>query len=214
MKKIYLLILTFFFAGLISYAQEDSLPKKIISFVPQNLIKRGIRVDYEFKIKERQWLQICPQFYLGDRNYKLDDYQYYSGSTMNNGLDNEDYNSIVGAGISIYHKYYPIQKHDLGWYISYGLHYNYFFTQFNVLTDYDQLIEEDHSIHKIGGDVLIGYQHIFFKVLAIDIYTGLGTRLSFFNPSIGNLHKFDNFFTSFGYTGNVMQLGLRIGVVL
>ena len=67
MKK-YLLLLLLLFSIFNGYSQEEKKKETIYSFMPQYLINRGIRVDVERQIGSRNYLMLCPQFYLSEKD--------------------------------------------------------------------------------------------------------------------------------------------------
>lgn len=204
MKNIYKFLFLLFIFPLQINAQ-DSLPqynKAIYSFVPQYLIKQGIRIDIEKQIKGQHFLQVCPVFYLSEQNN--DDFLF----------DNNAYTKLIGGGVHLYHKYFVSENFDKNpLYISYGLNYNYYEVDF-----YDEYLDEtvlaNSSIQKMGFDVIIGYQSIIKDVVSIDIFTGLGTRYALMNSSTDNTDKFNQGYLGYNYTGNLLLLGFRIGMKL
>lgn len=177
-------------------SQENDfvLDKTIVSFVPQYLIINGLRIDVERQLKGRHYLQLCPQYYIN-----------------NEPLYNESYDEMHGGGLFIYHKYFP-EKNILknGVYVAYGFTYNYF--RFKYLDDNSQT--QELKVNKLGGDLFIGYQYIYNKIVSIDIYAGMGNRNSFLSQKEAD--KFDDFsFGPFGYSysGNLFIFGFRFGVL-
>jgi opacity protein-like surface antigen len=181
-----------------SYAQTDSSRFKVMSFVPQYLINNGIRVDYEIRIKNSSWIQLCPQFYLTERGS-----QYNSGS---------DYKEVAGAGLFAYHKVYLNKSNSpFGAYFSYGLTYNFFNIDFDE-TNNSVTTTESAQINKFGADLLIGFQTTVSQRIVLDIYTGVGGRYSEYKYSGTTRPKYNDTYWDYGYTGNLMHLGFRIGI--
>lgn len=214
MKKIILLIsiITILIAN-DTFAQKDTvkIDGMIYSFVPQYLINRGIRLDIEKQITPRSFIQICPQFYLGERNdysssdINYDDYYYY---------DENEFNKVTGGGLNVYHKVFANTNFlKNGIYFSYGLSYNYFEIEYyeNYL---DAIINAKGKIKKYGGDLLIGYQFLFRHKLSLDLYTGVGTRFSNMNTNGESKDRFNSSYFGYNYTGNIMHIGFRIGLIL
>lgn len=208
--RLFIFLTSFLFINFLivdSYGQEVSA-NKIYSFLPQYMFHRGIRIDIERKLKENRWIQICPQIYFANGEYEN------SGDT---------YNELFGAGLAVYSKRYINNNiltgendkiDELGIYISYGLSYNYFYLNYLENYSYGSSTPYSTCIHKIGGDVLIGYQVLYWDILSVDIYTGLGIRYSITKTEGMEDALFNNFYNGFGYTGNLMHLGLRIGISL
>lgn len=200
-------VLIFIFSGNIS-SQEKSEITRITSFVPQYLFQRGIRIDIEQKLSENQWIQFCPQIYYANGDY-------YNGD--------DDYNELFGVGIFVNHKRFVNNSvfnfsekrkvEELGLYICYGLTYNYFYLNY-VEKDYYSSNEYATYINKFGGDVYLGYQMIVGGILSVDIFTGLGTRYSMTRTEGEKKLLFNDFYTGYGYTGNLMHLGIKFGVEL
>lgn len=202
MKK-YLILILFVFTNItLAFSQSEISNKTIYSFVPQYLINRGIRVDIEKKIAERHYLQICPQFYLSEK----EDKEFL--------VDKNQFNYLLGGGLNIYHKIFTVEDiKENGLYLSYGLSYNYFNIEYlDNSGEYEFSAEAD--IHKTGADLILGYQVLINNIVSLDFYTGLGTRLSYMNTSGNDKDRFNTGYYGYNYTGNILILGFRIGVVL
>lgn len=216
-KTIILLLLTIsVITGASGQTKNDTIaPKSIISFVPQYLIKNGIRIDYDTRIKEHHWLQLSPQFYLRENStYSSDDngYEYSPGYDDHYYEDENDFNQLLGAGIHIYHRFYPtisFEGHTA--YVKYGLTWQYF----NISYDeklFNSYVERHTNIHKTGADINFGVVTFINKFIGIDLYAGLGFRYSHRSSDADNPRKFNDFFDNYGYTGNIVNLGLRISL--
>ncbi len=176
--------------------------KVIVSFVPQFLINNGIRIDYDRQINENNWLQVAPQFYLRER----------SSSSDNEFTDR--YNSLLGAGLHVYHRYYPGKGAGInGVYLSYGLTCQFFNLQYDekIMTN---SVERYSKITKTGAEINIGKMVKISNLFIVDFYTGLGFKYSFLKSDAKEPKRFDNFYTDYGYTGNILNLGVRIGLAL
>lgn len=212
MKKIILISLLLLFAfGQKSFSQNDTLKLKgaIYSFVPQYLINHGIRIDYERQISPRSLIQFCPQFYLGEKKSNRTDDPYYSESSSN-----DDFNNISGFGLNIYHKVFANQNFlKRGIYFSYGISYSYFDIDY-----YEEYLGETIStsayINKYGADLLLGYQFFFRNKLSLDIYTGVGTRISTMTGTGTDKDRFSSTYFGYNYDGNLLHGGVRIGLIL
>jgi hypothetical protein len=199
-KYLFLAVFSLFFIHI--YSQEQESHETIYSFVPQYLINRGIRVDVEKQISSRHFLQLCPQFYLSEKN----DENF--ASTKN------QFSYLAGGGLNVYDKIFAFEEYkEYGLYLSYGISYNYFYIEY---TDYsgDFVKSATGNIHKIGADLILGYQFFVRKILSVDIYTGLGTRFSFMDAGDADTDRFNTGYFGYNYTGNIMLLGLRLGVIL
>ncbi len=193
-----LLVLTFLDAT----PQEEKNRETIYSFLPQYLINRGIRIDIDKRLTGRHYLQICPQFYLSEKD---------EDSFL---IDKNRFSYLIGGGLNLYHKIYAFEEFkDYGLYLSYGITYNYFNIEY--VDDSEGVeISAKGEIHKIGGDLILGYQFFIRRVVSVDIFTGLGTRFSYMDARGADTDRFNTGYFGYNYTGNIMLLGLRIGVVL
>jgi len=190
--------------------KKDTIaPKSIISFVPQYLIKHGMRIDYDIRIKKHHWLQLSPQFYLRENSpHSHNDYGYETS-----GYGEEyDFNQLLGTGIHIYHRFYPsvsFEGHTA--YIKYGLTWQYF----NITYDeslFNNSVERYTGIHKSGADINFGVVTFINEFIGIDLYAGLGFRYSHRWSDADDPRKFNDFFDDYGYTGNIVNLGLRLSL--
>ncbi len=218
MRKIILLssiLITLFIDPSVAQKDTTKLDGIIYSFVPQYLVNRGIRIDIEKQITQRSFIQICPQFYLGEKNNRGSDTYYYDDYYYDDYYyDNDDFNKVVGGGLNIYHKVFANSDFlKKGIYFSYGLSYSYY--EIDYYEQYlDATINANAKVQKYGGDLLMGYQLFLKNKLSIDVYTGLGVRNSNMDTDGGNRDRFNS--TSFGYnyTGNLMHVGFRLGLIL
>jgi len=195
-----------------SFAQKDTIKidGMIYSFVPQYLINRGIRLDFEKQITPRSFIQFCPQFYLGEQKDYNSNEIYYDDVSY----EEDDFNKVIGGAINVYHKIFANSDFTRnGVYFSYGLSYSYF--EIDYLEEYlDNTISTTGKIQKYGGDLLIGYQFIFNNKLSLDLYTGVGTRFSNMDTEAVNKDRFNSNYFSYNYEGNLLHFGVRIGLVL
>jgi hypothetical protein len=213
MKKILLIAILFsVFFNAESQAQNDTTKLKgmIYSFVPQYLINHGIRLDIEKQITPRSFIQFCPQFYLGEQKDNSSNGNYYNDISY----EEDDYDNVIGGGINIYHKIFANKNFlDNGVYFSYGFSYSYF--EIDYLEEYlDNTINTTGTIQKMGGDLLIGYQFFLKNKLSIDLYTGIGTRFSELDNNTGNTNRFNDNYFSYNYSGNLLHIGFRVGLIL
>jgi hypothetical protein len=203
MKRYLLLPLLFFLmANAFPQEPEEKTDETIYSFVPQYLINRGIRVDIEKQLKPRQLLQICPQFYLSEKDED------------NSLQDKNQFSYLIGVGLNVYHKIFAFEEYKkYGLYLSYGISYNYFNIEYiDHSGDFD--VSAKGNIHKAGGDLVLGYQFFVHEIVSVDVFTGLGTRVSYMDAGGADTDRFNTGYYGYNYTGNIMLLGLRIGVIL
>jgi hypothetical protein len=204
MKRQFLTALLITTSFIVASSQPDSLinKKKIYSFVPQYLINRGIRVDFERKISDKSYIQVCPQFYLSEKE----------GKDFVQSSNQFDY--LIGGGFSIYHKIFTVEDFKYnGLYLAYGPSYNFFHLEYIDNSDGNGY-SATASIHKVGADLILGYQILVKDVVVLDVYTGLGTRLSFMETDGKDKERFSTSYFGYNYTGNIMHLGFRIGIIL
>lgn len=178
-------------------AQEDTSFNEVIAFHPFHLINNGIKIDYDRKVFDNHWIQISPQFYASERT---------------DNRDSRNYKELLGIGASVFHRIYlGNRRPSLGTYFSYGFSY----THYNLKYDDDNPIAgnllAETDINKFGGDLIIGYQTKAFERLIFDVYAGLGVRYSDRNFRGNTQREFNKFMYDYGYTGNVLVLGIRIG---
>ncbi|MFW5754207.1 MAG: hypothetical protein ACOCV9_05335 [Marinilabiliaceae bacterium] len=210
-KVLLALLLTFSVLTVASgQTKKDTIaPKSIISFVPQYLIKHGMRIDYDTRIKEHHWLQLSPQFYL--RENSTHSHNGY-GQEPSGYEDEYDFNQLLGAGVHIYHRFYPtvsFEGHTA--YIKYGLTWQYFNITYDEIL-FNNYVERYTQIHKSGADINFGVVTFINEFIGIDLYAGLGFRYSYRSSDADDPRKFNNFFDDYGYTGNILNLGLRLSL--
>jgi hypothetical protein len=189
--------------------ENTTLPKSIVSFVPQYLINNGIRIDYDTRIKDHHWLQLSPQIYISENStYNYDEF----GDSGYGYEDEYDFNQLLGAGLHIYHRYYPsisFEGHTA--YIKYGLTWQYFNIKYDEKL-FNNYVERYTNIQKTGADINFGVVTFINEFIGIDLYAGLGFRYSHRTSDADNPRKFNDFFTNYGYTGNIINLGLRFSL--
>ena len=166
-----------------------------ILLVPQYIFINGLRIDFDLKLKKTNRLVIAPQFYVRE-----------------NPSDN-DYKNVKGVGLTIHDKIIlnsSWKRQDF--YFGYGATYN-----FSSFDDADSLkfnINKNYKIHKIGPDVLIGFQFSPIQQLIIDTYLGLAVRYSFKANDNEIPTKYSDKILDSGYTGVTPLCGIKIGLFL
>ncbi len=196
-KYLALITISLLFLQNIKGQEEESSFDEVISFHPFHLVNNGIRIDYDRKIAKNHWIQIGPQFYAAEKN---------------EDNDGREYNELMGVGFSVYHRIYLGSKApSLGTYFSYGATFSHFNLKYDEPTSSRTGVTSETSINKFGGDIVIGYQTQAFERLIIDVFAGLGGRYAD-RDFTGLTHKkFNKFLYDYGYTGNVILGGIRIG---
>jgi len=203
----------------VAIAQTDTLRTKTISIVPQYLINKGLRIDFEKQLSSRQWLQVAPQFYMDLKGRENSDYS-------SSDDDTKDYEKMYGFGLDLNHKIFL--KNNLarpfGGYVSYGASYQHFSITLKGYrwdkVEVDGLpqlkptfAEATQTIEKIGAQLCIGAQYEIVDFLFWDIYIGLGFRYSIYNSPL-NIRRLEENLWDYGYSGTTLIGGFRLGVAL
>ena len=94
-----ILVITSF--SLETFSQFDTVRTNLISFVPQYVINKALRVDYEKNIQNNHWLLLAPQFYVNEN----------TGNENYSDLHNGNYKRLTGFGLDVYHKIYANKNH-------------------------------------------------------------------------------------------------------
>ncbi len=223
MKKIFLLVIfisiNIFLSAQVKVirAKQFAQPEKAVSFVPFYLATNGVRLDFDFKIKDNHWIQAAPQFYIRERSDYTrsdwdddyyDDYYYY-----NFDIDislSKNYSQLIGTGLHLYHKIYLNDEFSrLNPYLSYGPTWQLFSLNHNEQI-LNRTIGRTTQINKVGGDVMVGFMLMLHKYIALDFYAGLGFRHSFYSSDADNMPKFNESYIDYGYSGNLFTTGVRI----
>lgn len=195
------------------FAQDEPAEKSKsfnIGIVPQYAFINGTRLDFDFRLNNKgHWLVVAPQFYInndGSLNW------------------NWDYNRMSGTGIDLQHRFY-FKNHSspLGPYIAYGPVFQYFSIKEDALAPhhytengsaYFELKEQEitTNMFKFGGNLNMGIQMIALDQIYVDCYVGTGFRLSYNNRDKGLSKRFDSWWSSMGYSGSILNLGVRLGL--
>ncbi len=180
--------------------QEQFNPTAVISFVPQYFAVNGLRLDYDLSFNPNHWLQMAPVF-------------FYRNSPSDGGLSYDRFNSQKGAGLHIYHRYYPGEGFGKSTiYLGYGPVYHYNHLHYDQTTD-NISYERYNSIHKTGLDGIIGFYTLLSDNMMVDFYFGMGFRYSFLSSDANSPLKFNTTYSDFGYSGNIFVFGFRIGFI-
>lgn len=202
-------------------AEVKEIPKNVLAIVPQYAIFKGIRIDYERKLKsDKHWIVIAPQFYLDINNPNY----YYSGS------DYGVYTSMTGIGLNMYYKtiVYQSKKGNANshlprhtFYVSAGPNFQYFslenseevaqpYTD-NGITYYQYDIEEvKKPIYRVGAIADAGWQMAFDRFL-LDIYLGVGLKYSMDGSGELITGGYADWVDPY-YSGILLDGGLRVGL--
>jgi len=209
-----------------SFQPRYLLTQKKYTFAiqPMQWFNWAWRFDFEMRLGDGPgWLQFGPAIYSG-RRYEEDTNirYYYSGNKYyftgwryiglrepfsemkGGGLDinykrfiNPERSSYFAAGLSYTH--FKIDYWGWGWsnYIEDGLQYHAY------ILDY-----RSQHINRLGINTYLGYQIPTNSAFLFEIFCGLTYRHSF---SDKNKPAFNEHKISYGYTGTVFLMGMRIG---
>lgn len=211
MKKLLttLLIAILFYS--VSFAQEKA-PYKYrtgIGFVPQYSISGGFRFEFDKSLSKNsnQWIIVSPQVF------------WVTGNRFNHSLE-----SLQGFGMDVKHKIYlkPESMKPDGFYVQYGVMFQHFSIKDNheYLESYTEngieyfTVTEGEittGLNKFGGNFHLGYQWLIGDKVYFDIYTGAGVRISHNNRNEGFDTWYNNSWIDYGYSGTLLDGGLRIG---
>lgn len=192
---------------------------KMIYFVPQYLFIDGTRMEFEYRKNVSNAFLFSGTFYTGTLN--------------NNSLLGESDDTWSGANIEILHKIYladvlpKLNKSSDQIYLAHGPYYQHANIKYqgnswvpSTVNNLDVLEykygEQTMTINKIGYSAILGVQIVTESRLVVDIYTGLGFRHAYVKKtSDENDQKTynDNWLTP-AYSGNILLLGFKLGVVL
>lgn len=181
-------------------AEGKFKPSGIISFVPQYFLINGLRLDYDLPVNANHWIQMAPVF-------------FYKNTPSDGALATTRNNSQRGAGLHVYHRYYPADGFGATKvYLAYGPMYHYNHLQYEERSPAARP-ERYTAIHKAGLDVILGFNTVWSENMTVDFYFGMGMRHSFISSDADHPKKFNDSYIDFGYSGNVLLIGFRVGFV-
>ncbi len=179
-----------------------------IALMPQYAITQGMRIDFDFKIANHQYITIGPQWY-----YAKDSQRFYR-----NKVD------MSGAGINVNYRYFFSESRlPSGPYVGFGLHYKFMnlnYDDYNWIsytesgnTFYrDEYGTRELNVQQGGYDILMGYQIAFNRFL-MDFYIGWAFRVSDYDSEEYGSDWNETIFEP-GYEGFLPTGGIRIGFFL
>ena len=213
------------------YAQDESgvtenkryaLTQKKFTFAiqPLQLLNSSLRYDFEFRLGNGPgWLQMGPAFYFvsdnNNANYQYDAPYYHRNRV---GLQwDESYSEAKGMGIDLNYKHFLDARRSF--YMAAGLSYARFNIKYwgQVWEDYIEdglkyhtFVDGRHTqqIDRFGVNHFIGFQIPSQSAFHFDVFGGYAVR---FSSSDENKPAFDSYMFSYGYTGFVLTMGIRIG---
>lgn len=186
-------------------------PNFAIGFAPYYTITNGLRLDIDFRTNQEKnhWLVISPQFYYDENNNNY-----------------REYIEMTGFGIDFsYRVYLADNSKPKGPHFSPGFTLQFFnikdeiFIPVEFIQDgqtYFTMEEstETSNVFKLGPNILFGYQFLINNVMYLDIYGGLGFRFSFDNRDRQFIYRYQDWWGDYGYSGILLNGGMRIGVIL
>ena len=189
--------------------------KYTVAFQPFQLINNwGWRTDFEVRLGEGPgWLQFGSTFYYVDKD-KTEEHQPIGFR--------ESYKTMKGAGIEVNYKRFIDPWRGL--YVAAGLSYNHFGIGYEGGTGtWRDYIEEGITYHEfsyIYGHQFqhidrasvqhyVGYQIPSRAAFIFDVFGGISYRHSFSDKSKSAFNRYP---FSYGYTGFVGVIGIRVGV--
>ncbi len=211
-----------------SFAQQETEvaktiiePQNAISFVPQYAIFKGIRIDYERRLKNgNNWVVIAPLFFLDAANQ----YSYY------NSTNYASYETMVGVGVNLYYKSIVYKSNKTNWksglprhslYLAAGPNYqNFTLTNSeevavpfidNGITYYQFDVQDvKKPINRFGAIVDVGWQLAFDRFL-LDLYLGVAFKYSIGEGGAIIKTSYASW-TDLDYSGILLDGGLRLGI--
>jgi hypothetical protein len=177
----------------------DTLPAFIFAVQPMFTVINAMRLDVDITLQENHSLQLSPIL-------------FYRNSSFGNNISGVDFDRQKGAGVHIYHRFYPGEGlKQSKFYISHGpmWHYNYFNWTESI---HGTNAERYSAIHKLGWDVMIGRYLITSNQLFVDIYTGMGIRHSSIRTDAQKMQEMNYNYFSPGYSGVILLVGFRLGL--
>lgn len=198
-----------------SYSQDTI--KTTIAIVPQSLIFKGMRFDFEKNIpRTRSWILVAPQFYFQEKE-----------AAKAELYDKNSYDKLIGFGADLYLKYYISGYKDFptGGYFALGINYHHFkinhrsyqwftYTENNLEYLEYKLLSVTDNIDQYGGNFIIGYNFTVTRNFFFDAYIGYGFKNSLIKEDEGlKTNKFKEQMWDYGYSGLAVALGMRIGIM-
>ena len=206
-------------------SNDLSLTQKKYTFAiqPMQWFNRAWRFDFEMRLGDGPgWLQFGPAVYYG-KPYEDDENPPYYYEGNNYHFRNRHYISLrepfskmIGGGLDVNYKRFfnPVRPP----YFAAGLSYTHFkidywgwrwedYTEDGLLYHAYVLDYRTQNINRLGVNAYLGTQNTG-KFCLFDIYCGLAFRYSF---SDKNKPAFNSGMLSYGYTGVVYLIGMRIG---
>ena len=214
MKKIILLLI----AGIVlsnNYIlgqEEDNTSKKKytkqVLLTPQYVGLHGIRIDFEFMVGPKNALVIAPRVHLNT-----------------DGSSNIDYEQLVALGGNFAYKlnFREPAGYKMNPYMAFGAYYTWYNITLEQSAWVDYYIDDlpaltldgsdkDFQIHKMGPEILVGFQLLPIPEFVIDISVGAGLRYSISGDDEELINdKFNNSIIDPAFTGILPVFNLKLG---
>jgi hypothetical protein len=234
-KRLYLLMIALLCCTSYLFAQSETPPRyaatqkkfTIATHPLQLLLNNCLRLDFEMRIEDGPgWMRFSQTLYwmekdLERQSYHYDGKRYYLGSY--DFSFREPFSRLRGSGIEVNYKRFLDPRRGL--YVAAGLDYTYFdllyyggvgewksFTQDGLQYHEYSYSMGNHTqnIHRISANHYVGWQIPARHAFLFDAFGGLSYRYSI--PTDKNKPSFGNDIFSYGYTGWVVMIGIRLGV--
>lgn len=189
---------------------------KFIYFVPQYLFIDGTRMEFEYR--------------KNPSHAFLFSGTVYTGALSESSLLGDSDDKWFGANAEVLHKIYladalpQTYKYSNQIYLAHGPYYQHATVTYkgygwkpSTIDDLNVLQyqegEQTLTIDKIGYSAILGVQIVTESRLTIDLYTGLGFRHSFTKKTAPDDNKtYNDTWLTPAYSGNILLLGIKIGV--
>lgn len=185
-----------------------------VFMVPQYILINGLRLDYEYRHNKRHGFVLSGTAYVGTHLFALT-------------FREEE---KIGGSVELLHKLYFFNKMPTFYefstqiYLAHGPYYrqtNISYKQFswqNAEMDGLEVLryqdgEQSVEIEKLGYSVLIGVQLVTSSRFTLDFYTGVAFRSSTITKtSESDNRDYGEYWTSPGYSGQLLLMGCKLGV--
>lgn len=199
------------------YNYDDS--KFALAFTPQYMAANGIRIDFDYRIKDSTGiLTLAPQYFF-DKDYSDDNYNNWKSN-------NYDYKKVRGVGLNLEYRRFLSRKNNLQSFIGFGGVYQFYNIDYETsgwneveidnLTYFESKpIEVNQKVHRVGGDIFIGARINTTIRIFIEGSIGIGARAAFIDSNNkDNEKEFNRYPWDFTNEG-VLFIGMfRIGAYL
>ncbi len=165
--------------------------KSLVMLTPQYIFVKQLRLEYDRKIIGRHWVTLAPH-YVQD----IEPYEKHQGfglvATYKYVLRNSS--TYFGGGAQI-------TNHTIN------------SSAFDDASHADLWLLES-KVKQYGFNIIAGRYIRLYPSLFGDIYGGFGYRISKTTSSDGTINDFGSGFLDFGYSGFMIVIGARLGIML